>query len=43
MGIRPGGSTRASGQDSNYPWGGLQDKRTVRIDSAADTARRGDI
>jgi hypothetical protein len=29
--------------DRNHPWGGLQDKRTVRITSAADTARRGDI
>ena len=30
-------------QDCTQHWGGLQDKRTVRIVSAADTARRGEI
>jgi hypothetical protein len=36
------GSTRGSGQDWTLPRGGLQDKRTVRIMTAGDTARRGD-
>src|SRR3954447_21252602 len=39
---RSTGSRHGSGQDWVPPWGGLQDKRTVKVISAGDTARHGD-
>ncbi len=43
MGIRRVAARAREDKTEEHPWGGLQDKRTVRIESAADTARRGDI